>query len=184
MANTSATLLKAALRIPVGVTYFDTRLGTIASAANRYVLGRLRQDSLAVTTSTEYAEVYGPAQDTIVLQRRPVVGIAVITENDAALASTSYRVDTKYGFLKRIDGLYWSDESDGVQVHYGAGYDSTTVPEDLVEAATQIGASMFNRAPLAGLDSMDDGATDVRVSSEAIPAIARAILARYQDIFP
>lgn len=184
MAVTTTALVKAALRIPTGVTYFDVRVASVADAANAYVLRRLRQDSLAVLTETEYPEVYGPAQRELVLRRHPVVSIAVITEDGAVLASTKYRVDTRHGVLYRTDGGYWSNEPDGVSVHYGAGYDSVTVPDDLVEAATQIAASMFNRGGLAGLDQQDDGAVQVRVSSAAIPPGARAILAQYCDVTP
>lgn len=183
MAATTATLVKAALRIPTGVTFFDVRLGTCASAANAYVLGQLRQDSLAVLTETEYPDVYGPAQRRIVLRRRPVVGIVAVTVDNAAVASTAYRVDTKHGFLIRTDGQYWSDEPDGTQVHYGAGYDAASVPNDLVEASTLIAAGLFNRGGLSGLDQQDDGATQVRVSADKVPPEARAILSRYRDLF-
>lgn len=182
MGNTTATLVKSALRIPVGVTFYDTRATSCAAAANKYVLGRLRQDSLAVLTETEYAEVFGPAQRAIVLNRRPVVAVSVVTVDDAALASTAYRIDQKYGILHRTDGSYWSYEPDGTQVHYGAGYDSSSIPDDLVEAATLIAVALFNRGAVAGLESQDDGATDVTVSDEAIPATARAILSRYSDL--
>ncbi len=182
MGNTTATLVKGALRIPVGVTFYDTRAATCASAANAFVLGKLRQDSLAVLTETEYAEVYGPAQRSIVLRRRPVVAIAAVTVDGSALASTAYRIDTKHGILHRTDGSYWSDEMDGTQVHYGAGYDSSSVPADIIEAATLIAAALFNRGAVAGLESQDDGATDVQVSDEAVPPAARAILSRYRDL--
>lgn len=182
MGNTTATLVKGALRIPAGVTFYDTRATACASAANAFVLGQLRQDSLAVLTETEYAEVFGPAQRAIVLSRRPVVAVAVVTVDDAVLASSSYRIDTKYGILHRTDGSYWSSEPDGTQVHYGAGYDSSSIPADIVEAATLIAAALFNRGAMSGLESQDDGATDVTVSDEAVPPAARAILARYRDL--
>lgn len=184
MANTTSTLVKSALSIPVGVTYHDARIATCVSAANRYVLGKVRQTSLAVVTSTEYPEVYGTATRMIVLRRRPVIGIVAVTNDQAAVAATSYRVDTDAGILYRTDGLYWSGSDDGVLVHYGAGYDSTTVPDDLVEAATEIAASMFNRGHVSGLDQHDDGGVDARVSSAQVPPAARAILNRYQDITP
>ena len=74
------------------------RLTACASAANKYVLNQIRQSSLAVSTQTEYAEVWGPGQSKIVLRRRPVVGIAVVTVERSALASTKYRYDAEYGF--------------------------------------------------------------------------------------
>ena len=180
----SSTGVKAALRIPVAVTYYDTRIASCVSAANSYVLNRIRQSSLAVSTQTEYAQVHGAGQRMIVLRRRPVVGIAVITNDGAVLSASSYRVDLDAGLLYRTGNSYWSDEPDGVQVHYGAGYDATTIPDELVEAATEIAVSMFNRAPLAGLDQQDDGAMVVRVSQDAIPATARAVLRKYADITP
>lgn len=182
MANSTATLVKAALRIPASVTFYDTRATSCAAAANKYVLGQLRQDSLAVLTETEYAEMYGSAQRSIVLRRRPIVGVVAVTVDDSALASTAYRIDSKYGILHRTDGGYWSAEPDGTQVHYGAGYDSSSIPDDLVEAGTLIAAALFNRGAVAGLESQDDGATDVKVSKEAVPPAARAILSRYVDI--
>lgn len=184
MANASTSSLKAALRITAAITFYDTRLTSCASAANKYVLSRVRQTSLAVSTATEYPAVYSPSQTMIVLRRRPVVGIAVVTDAGSVLAATAYRYDAENGLLYRTDGSYWSNALDGVQVHYGAGYDSTTVPEDLVEAANLIGVAMFNRGALAGLESQDDGATDVKVSADAVPPAARAILSQYRDITP
>lgn len=185
MANTTSTLVKAALRIPAGVTFHDARVTSCVTAANDYVLRALRQTSLAVTTATEYAAVYGNAQRQIILRRYPVVGIAVITEDGTALAASSYRYDAENAILyKAPSAAYWSSEPDGVLVHYGAGYDAGTLPDELVEAATLIAASLFNRAVLQGLESVDDGSTDVKVSKDVLPMEARLILNRYRSLTP
>ena len=182
MGVTSRTGVKATLRIPVGVTFYDSRIDVACSAADRYVLGLLRQPSgLAVVTATEYPEVYSAAQAKLLLRRRPIVGVAVITNDGAALASTAYRIDTELGELIRIDGGYWSPALDGVKVHYGAGYDADTVPQDVVEAATQLAASFVNRGGQAGLESQDDGAMDVRVSKAMLPPDVSAVLQKYVD---
>lgn len=174
--------MKATLRIPTGVTFYDGRVDAACSAADRYVLGLLRQPSgLAVVTSTEYPDVYSAAQSKILLRRRPIVSVAVVTNDSTALASTSYRIDTELGELIRTDGGYWSTALDGVKVHYGAGYDADTVPQDLVEAATQLAASFVNRGALAGMESQDDGSLDVKVSKSMLPPDVSAVLQKYVD---
>lgn len=180
--TTSRTLVKYALRVPVGVTHYDGRIDAAVSATDRYVLGLIRQPSgLAVVTTTEYPDVYTSAQTRVLLRRRPIVGVVAVTNNGEAVAATSYRIDADAGMLVRIDDEFWAPGESAVQVHYGAGYDATTLPDDLVEAATQIAASMVNRAPLAGLDAQDDGGIDIRVSKAQLPPEAMAILAKYVD---
>lgn len=181
MALTTRTLVKAALRVPSGVTFYDGRIDAAVDAADRYVLGLLRQPSLSVVTTTEYPEVYGAAQVRLLMRRRPIVGVVAITNDGSAVASSAYRIDTDNGLIVRTDGAYWSYANDGVKVHYGAGYDADTVPDDLVEAATQVAAGMVNRAPLAGLESQDDGSLDVRVSKSMLPPDVVAVLQKYVD---
>jgi hypothetical protein len=85
------------------------------------------------------------------------------------------------GELIRTDGMYWSVALDGVRVHYGAGYDADTVPQDVVEATTQLAASFVNRGALAGMESQDDGAMDVRVSKAMLQPDVSAVLQKYVD---
>lgn len=181
MALTSRALVKAALRVPSGVTFYDGRIDAVVDAADRYVLGLLGQPTLSVVTTTEYPPVYGAAQSKVLLRRRPIVGVVAVTNNGTALSASAYRVDTELGELVRTDGGYWDYAQDGVKVHYGAGYDADTVPDDLVEAATQVAAGMVNRAPLAGLESQDDGSIDVRVSKSMLPPDVLAVLQKYVD---
>lgn len=181
MALTSRTLVKAALRVPSGVTFYDGRIDAAVDAADRYVLGLLGQPSLSVVTTTEYPDVYGATQTKLLLRRRPIVGVVAVTNNGSALSSSAYRIDTEMGALIRNDGGYWADGVDGVRVHYGGGYDADTAPDDLIEAATQIAAGMVNRAPLAGIESQDDGSLDVRVSKSMLPPDVVAVLQKYVD---
>lgn len=181
MPTVTTADLKLALGIPVGLTYHDARLAVCASTANRYVLRRVNQASLAVLTQTEYLNALRDGQERVVLDRWPVTGIVAVTNDTAAVAASAYRVETATGMLYRTDGAYWTRSPSALVVHYGAGYDASTVPDDLVEAALVIGTALFQRAQAAGYETQDDGQTSLKVLQRDIPPFVKAILAGYVD---
>ena len=183
MGITSASRIKAYLGIPVGLTYHDTVLGYAATAADAVVLRALDQASLAVLTIQEYPRVYNAWQVDVLLRHAPVAGIVAITNDGAEVSATQYRLDADVGQVTLMDGHgYWSQYREGAQVMYGYGYDSTTIPDDLVAAADVLGAYFFNRTKHLGFDSQGASGYSVSLSKVPIPPEVQAILSRYQDV--
>ncbi len=183
MTITSAARIKAFLGIPAGLTFQDTAIGYAANAANGVVLRCLHQSTLALATVQEYPEVYQPGQVAVQLKHVPVVGLVAVTNDDCLLAATDYRLDTDTGDLRLTDdyGGYWSEEREGVEVMYGYGYTSATIPDELTHAADCLGASYWNRVRYAGLDSSNLGGYNVALSAAPMPPEVAAILAKYED---
>lgn len=183
MSLTNTTRVKAILGIPAGVTFNDVALGYAVDAGNSSVLRCLGQTSLAVTTQTEYAKVYGGGQSEIMLQNAPIVGIVAITNGSTALATTDYRVDADKGIIALLaQTTYWSTDRSGVLVTYGWGYDADSVPPELKHAADVIAVAAFRRARVAGMRSESEGGYRYDVDESEIPASARAILSAYTRV--
>ena len=183
MSLTSSTRIKTILGLPAGITFHDTALGYAVDASNAYVLRKLGQSSLAVQTSVEWPEVYGGGQVNLLLKHSPVVGIVALTNGASLLTTADYRLDSALGEL-RLKGQtnYWSTDRDGVEVMYGWGYDSTTIPGEIIRAADIIAVASFKRAGRAGLKSESEGGYSWALDDNLIPAEARVILANYVDI--
>lgn len=183
MSLTSSTRIKTILGIPAGITFHDTAVGYAVDAANAYVLRKLGQSSLAVQTSMEWPEIYGGGQVAFLLKHSPVVGIVALTNGSSLLTTDDYRIDNTIGEV-RLKGqtTYWSTDRDGVQIMYGWGYDSTTLPGELYKAADLIAVDGFNRGSRSGKASESEGGYSYRISDDLIPAAARVILANYVDI--
>jgi len=182
MGITSAARLKAVLGIPAGLTFHDTLLGMVATAADARVLAAIGQGSLAVCTVQEYPLVYDEGQVAVQLRHVPVVGMVAVTNDGALVATSEYRLDTETGDLRLLDGEgYWSTEREGAAVMYGYGYTEATIPPQLVAAADILGVAMFNRGKHAGLSATSASGYSTTLASTPIPPEVQAILARYED---
>ena len=94
--------------------------------------------------STVYtAEKYdGNGMDTLYLKQYPITAVSAITVNDSALTTDDYEVDTQS--LYKSSG--WVQGRRNIAVTYTAGY--STMPEDLVMAATRIVGDMLSDEPI------------------------------------
>lgn len=181
MSLTTAARVKSILGLAAGTTFHDIGITAAVDGANAWVLRRLGQTTLAVTTSNEYPEVYGAGQETILLKHAPIVGMGVLTNNSSAVLADDYRVDTEVGKIRLKGRRYFSEERDSVVVQYGWGYDANTIPAELVRAAELIAVSSFNKAPNSGVTSKSTSGYQIVLRDEDIPPEARSILAYYED---
>jgi hypothetical protein len=182
----TTTRMKTVLGLAAGVTFYDVALGYACDGAEDYVLRSIGQTLWAVTTTSEYPEVYDEGQVEVSLRHTPVVSMGVVTNGDYALTTDEYRVDTENGLVRlRGSGTrrysYWSTDRDGVQVTYGWGYTADTAPGELVRAMEMIAADTFNRTPKAGMKTLAQSGYSHTLTDDDIPAAARAILVRYTD---
>jgi len=181
MPLTSTTRIRSITGLPAGVTFHDAAIGLAVDGANAYVLRKIGQASLAVTTSLEYPPIYGAGQVLIQLKHSPVVGIVALTNGSYAVPSDQYILEAETGEISLKGTVFWSIERKGVQIQYGWGYDESTVPEELRRAADLIAMSSYNRSRNAGKKSESEGGYRYELSEELIPPEARVILANYVD---
>lgn len=178
---TTTARVKSLLQLAAGVTFYDTAVGAAVDGANAWVLGRLGQRSLAVTTTSEYPDIYGEGQDSVVLRHSPVVSLGALTNNSSALSVDEVVLDADVGRLTLRGAAYWSVERHSACVQYGWGYTSETLPAEITRAAELIAVASYNRAPHGGVVSRSSTGFQVVLRDEDIPAEARAILAYYED---
>jgi hypothetical protein len=181
----TTTRLKSLMGMAAGVTFYDTSLGLVGDFAEDYVARRcgLRSGLVAVITGTEYPEVYGPGQRTVLLKHTPIVAIAAVTNGDYAVPTSERRHDTETGELfLTTTGAYWSEDVDGVEVHYGYGYASSAdVPIELQRCCDMVAIAAFNKAPRMGIATQSEAGQSYHLDEKDIPAEALAILAAYRD---
>lgn len=184
MAVANVSRVKAALGIPAGITFHDLAITAAVSWSDSYVLGKLGLPELAVQTATEYPEVYGSTQRTILLERWPVASVVAVTNGGDAVASGSRRLDSSIGKITLAGENYWSDAADGVVVTYTWGWSSATLPDEIAGAADELAATYWNALPLAGLSEQSDGERRIKTpdpdASCPIPPRVATVLARYQ----
>lgn len=182
MALTSTTRIKQITGLPAGVTFHDLAIGLAVDGANAYVLRKLGQSSLAVTTTVERPDIYAAGQVRIQLKHTPVVGIVALTNGGTAVPADQYFLDSETGKIDLSGSQFWTIERFGVVIQYGWGWTEATVPEELRRAADLIAMSSYNRSRNAGKKSESEGGYRYELSDELIPPEARAILANYVDI--
>lgn len=181
MSITSTSRVKAILGLAAGVTFHDTAVGAAVDGANAHVLRKLGQASLAVTTTSEYPDVYGEGQDTILLRHAPVAGLGVVTNHECAVSTSDYVLDDEVGKITLRGTAMWSTERLSTCVQYGWGYTSATVPADVVRATELIAVASFNKGPMGGVSTKSSSGYQIVLRDEDIPAEARALLAYYED---
>lgn len=181
MALTSTTRVKQITGLPAGITFHDSAIGLAVDGANAYVLRKLGQSSLAVTTTVERPDIYGAGQVAIQLKHTPVVGVVALTNGNYLVPSDQYYLDSETGKIELAGTVFWSIERFGVQIQYGWGYTEASVPEELRRAADLIAMASYNRSRNAGKKSESEGGYRYELSEELIPPEARVILANYVD---
>lgn len=126
--------------------------------------------------------------DTLMLAHAPITSVASVTIDGAAFASTEYRLNARFGFLRKVDASAW--EKGLVIITYAAGY--ATVPAELVHASLELVKAVrdrrevaYGKARIAVPDvadetffkTMDDALTGPNGAS--VPAHVAGLLAPY-----
>ena len=94
--------------------------------------------------------------------------ITKVTENGTELTSADYQW-RKDGLLKRSAPYGWSDEWNGIEVEYTAGYDAEALP-DLAEAVCAIAAGVLAVAPGVASESADGVSISYSANAASIAA--------------
>lgn len=154
MAVTSTARVKAALRIPPGVTVHDVGIASIVDEAESDLLAQLGLASW--DAATVYSEVHTPRLGSRVLLLRRSVGVSVVAVTVGGAAFTDYDEDVGGGVLRRDDGGSWLGVQREVEVTYTAGLVvAGATPSDLIRAATLHAARQYHVEERAGQSELD-----------------------------
>jgi hypothetical protein len=147
-ATDRALLTTAELRDAVGASLTDpqlTTLGNRVAAAIARACGVTEGGAVPVTlrleTLTETFRARHLCRRHLMLSRRPVVAISLVTEDVTIVVAGDYELDAPSGLLHRLSSrklTEWPAVSKIVVV-YSAGYD--TVPDDLKDIAARLAAT-------------------------------------------
>lgn len=178
--------VKAALRIPAGVTYQDARIAQIVDEAEAELLQEVDLSAFAATT---YAAVLdgsiGGDRRVFILPKFPVLSIVALTVNDSALTfATDYRWEAS-GRVRVVTPV--EPVLDAIEVTYTAGLVATvgTTDASLIRCATLMAARQYNIEGLAGLASLDvapvkKGIARRGFGEDAADAELQRLLSRYR----
>lgn len=186
MPFTSTARIKRTLKIPAGVTQYDTLLGDLADYANDRILRELNLPAgMTEATYTETLDVPTEPTRSVFLARMPVQSITSVSDSGATLTATDY-YHKKHGEV-RLKGLgsVFSSGYQTVSVTYRAGFTNATngeglPPPPLAHAATLIAVDGFNRGPMAGVASEGSGQFNATMATDALPPEVERILAAYR----
>jgi hypothetical protein len=182
---TTLSRVKTHKGIAAGTTTFDAQLSQIilgVSTAFEEFCGR----TFADTTYTDEVHDGSGFRDAIVLNQRPITTTTtmIVKLDDDAVDATLYGNDADEGIVYLANGV-WSQGRRNLKVTYSAGY--TTMPEDLVMAATAQVVHVFNQSSPGGarlgLDSNADasGGGTSYSPSDFLPEVLRTLRA-YQRV--
>lgn len=153
-ALTSVARVKAALRIPAGVTLHDAAISDTIDDAEADLLEQV--GLTAWDAATVYVETHTPRPGSRVLVLRRIAGIAVAAVTVGGSAFTAFDEDVRGGVIRRVDGWGWDGTQGEVEVAYTAGLVvAGATPAALVRAATLHAARQYHVEERAGQSELD-----------------------------
>jgi hypothetical protein len=176
---TTRTLVKAALKIPAGVTMHDGYIDGILGAVDEEVKSVLGLPGLTQTWYTQRFDVERPT-DELRLRYTPVGTVAGLTNDGSLVAGTDYYVDDVSGILRLISGSFAYGRQK-VVVTYQGGW--STVPSDVTHLATLIAAMHANTDPHSGIESESVEGYDYTIGAGSkLPPNLSAIAAQHRRL--
>lgn len=188
----TATQLKAAGRLNISTTTYDTELAALVTAASRWIDQHCCNglaDAFAAAAGgvrrfTREA-VYG---DSLILDM-PILAISAVVNGDAAsLTVNTLRLQPRNGrWFRQIQmlstGVGWSFAADGEIVVTGTWglYASGSTPAPILEACAMIAGWWFKRYQMALADATANADLGAVIYGEAVPKQVLAILAPYRE---
>lgn len=177
---TTVERLKAAARIPAGVTMHDVRLGQIVSETEGQLLAELGFTTAEPATYSDRLDTM-KGHDSIWTSRFPVYAVAAFTLDSVAQAQdVDYRWDSS-GRLQLLETEYTTTRG-GARVTYTAGLVAVagTTQESLIRLATLRALRAWNQEPLAGLE--EQSVSPIRKTVARSTTDDDAILAEIQRL--
>lgn len=181
---TSTSRIKAALRIPAGVTYQDARIAQIVDEVEAELLAEVDLDAFVATTYSAVLDGAG-VNRVFVLPKFPVLSVVALTVAGALL---SYPGDYRWASSGRVRLIAPAPQvDDAIEVTYTAGLVAVagTTDASLIRCATLMGARQYNQEGMAGLADLDvapvkKGVARRGFGEDAIDGELQRLLARYR----
>jgi hypothetical protein len=183
---TTQVKVKRALGIPAGVTMHDDFIDDLLEVADEEITAWTGQVSLALTTVTDEAyDVTNDSTSGFTLRNFPVSSVAAVKSGGDTLSTDSWYLEARSGTIRLTDASsYFESGRQELKVSYSYGFDPASIPADISHAATIVCVSHFNRTRHAGFTGEGLGSYRYSMDRFAMPAGARALLAKYRRIFP
>lgn len=183
----TATQVKAAGRLNISGSAYDTELAALVTAASRWIDRATWQIDNAFAASGATARYY--RQDAILGKTlhldAPLISVSSLANGDSSTVSSS-----NYWLQPRNSSYYWSIElksayswtfpTDGFVTVTGVWGFSTTVPDPIREATAMLAGWMFKRYQAALQDNTASPELGELVYGEAIPKQVMALIRPYQ----
>lgn len=186
MPFTSSARIKRTLKIPAGVTQYDTFVGELADYANDRILRELNLTAgMTEAAYSETVDIEDAAQRRIMLARMPVQSVTAVSQGGSNLAAADFYLK-RWGEVRlKASGASFSVGYQTVTVTYRAGFTNTAggeglPPPPLAQAATLMAVDGFNRSPMAGLKSEGSGQYNTTIAEDALPPEVERIMAAYR----
>lgn len=174
--------VKRTLGIPSGVTHHDTRIDDLLDGAEQSLHGYLGLPGLTLTTYVETHDV-GHGQNWIAPRGFPIVSVAALTDNGAAVAAADYQVYANDGYVRlNTAGAFFTEGAARVGITYTAG--RSPVPARFVEAAAQLAARSFNAGPRTGMTGFGSGSARFDLDPNPIPASVQMLVFDDRRVLP
>ena len=184
---TTTERVKAALRIPAGITYQDARIAQIVDEAEAELLQEVDLTAFAATTYAAFIDgsAIGGDRRVFVLPKFPVLSVVALTVNGSVLVyGTDYRWEAS-GRVRLVAPV--EPTLDAIEATYTAGLVATagTTDASLIRCATLMAARQYNMEGLAGLASLDVAPMKKSIArrgfgEDAADAELQRLLSRYR----
>lgn len=185
----TATQVKAAGRLNITTSTYDTELAAIVTAASRWVDRVTWGIDNAFAASGNTSRYYrGDSVDNSTLYLdAPLISVNSLTNGDSATITSA-----NYWLMPRNSSYYWSIrlkstadgwnfDTDGEVIVNGVWGFSTTVPDAVREATAMLSGWMFKRYQAALQDNTANPEMGQIIYGEAIPKQVMALLEPYKQ---
>jgi hypothetical protein len=183
----TATQVKAAGRLNISGTTYDTELAALVTAASRWIdqaTWHITDAFAASATTTRYFREEDIDGQTLVLDA-PLLSASTVTNGDTVVvSSTNYWLTPRNAAyrwgIQLKSGYSWAIDTDGEISVAGVWGFSTTVPDPIREATAMLAGWMFKRFQAALQDNAASPELGQIVYGEAIPKQVMALIQPYK----
>ncbi len=181
---TTTERVKAALRIPAGVTYQDGRIGQIVEEVEGEFLELVELDAFVSTTYTATMSGGRWNGSMVFLPKFPVLSVVALTVHGSALGADDFSWD-RSGCIRLVESF--APSVFAVEATYTAGLVAVagTTSADLIRIATLMACRQYNVEGMAGLLDMEVDPVKKQVArigfgEDAVDTEIQRLLARYR----
>lgn len=183
----TATQVKAAGRLNITGTAYDTELASIVTAASRWIDGATWHidNAFAASGSTSRYFRSDAIGGAVLFLDAPLLSVATLTNADTVvIASGNYWLTPRnadyFWSIELKSGYSWTFDTDGEVTVSGVWGFSTTVPDPIREATAMLAGWLFKRYQAALQDNSAVGDMGQLLYGESMPKQVLALIQPYK----